>query len=103
MYQRIKNDIEKALESVRWFASLLSERMRIEIALFKLMYRSEEIKKRKQELLNKIGAEVYAARGSEIDMYHNPEVRNAIAELETLDPQITELSEKAHEISKATS
>lgn len=103
MYQRIKNDIEKALDSIRWFGSLLSERLKIEIAVFKLMYRSEEIRKRKAELLKYIGAEVYAARGTEADIYHNPEVKNAIAELEAIDPQITELSEKAQEISKAVS
>lgn len=103
MYQRIRSDIEKAVESIRWFGSLLSERLKIELAVFKLMYRTEEIKKRKDELLKNIGAEVYAARGLDADIYHNPEVKSAIAELEAIDPQLTELSEKAQEISKAVS
>ncbi|MBN2653837.1 MAG: hypothetical protein JXR79_01805 [Nitrospirae bacterium] len=103
MYQRIKKDIESAVAQIKWFSSLLSERVRIEIAVFKLMYRSEEIKKRKDELLRIIGAEVYSARESTPDEYTNTEIKNAIIELESLDPQIREISEKVQEISKAVS
>ncbi|MDX9714725.1 MAG: hypothetical protein RBT37_04765 [Dissulfurispiraceae bacterium] len=103
MYQRLKKDIERAGEHIKWFASLLSERIRIEIAVFKLMYRSEEIKKRKEELLRVIGAEVYSSRESASDVYSNSEIRNAIIELESLDPQINEIAEKVQEISKAVS
>lgn len=100
MFSRIKKDLENALEKLRWFASLLSERIRIEITVFKLLYKSEELKKRRDELLRRIGREVYEHRGKNRNIYARSEVIEAVKELEKLDPEIKETVEKASEISK---
>lgn len=100
MFSRIKRDFDSAIEKIKWFASLFSERVRIEIAVFKLLYKSEELRKRRDELMREIGEEVYEMRGKEKNIYANTEVRNAIKELETLEPEIKETVEKASEISK---
>lgn len=100
MFDRIKKDFETAIEKIRWFASLFSERIRIEIEIFKLLYRSEELKKRRDELLKKIGEEVYEMRGKGRNVYADKEVADAVKELESLEPEIKETIEKASEISK---
>ncbi len=100
MFSRIKKDFDEAIEKIKWFSSLLSERVRIEITIFKLLYKSEELKKRRDELMKKIGEEVYEMRGKEKNIYANQEVINAIKELETLEPEIRETIERASEISK---
>ncbi len=100
MFSRIKKDFDEGIEKIKWFASLLSERLRIEITVFKLLYRSEELKKRRNELMKKIGEEVYAMRGKEKNIYANKEVMNTIKELESLEPEIKETVERASEISK---
>lgn len=102
MFSRIKKDFDEAIARIKWFASLLSERVRIEITVFKLMYKSEELKKQRDELLKKIGEEVYEMRGANKNIYASKEVTTAIKELEKIDPEIKETLEKASEISKIT-
>ncbi|MCC6346854.1 MAG: hypothetical protein IT388_06660 [Nitrospirales bacterium] len=103
MFVKVHRDIENGVRKVKWFASLLSERVRIEIAIFKLLYRSEELKKRRNELLVQIGEEVYALRGKEKNVYSNKEVSQAIRELEALDPEIKETLDRASEVSRLVS
>jgi len=103
MFSRIKKDLDEAVAKIKWFASLLSERVRIEITVFKLMYKSEELKKQRDELLKKIGEEVYEMKGANKNVYANKEITDAIKELEKIDPEIKETVEQASEISKITS
>ncbi|MFO0754707.1 MAG: hypothetical protein U0411_15440 [Thermodesulfovibrionales bacterium] len=103
MFIKVKRDLENGVRKVKWFASLLSERVRIEITIFKLLYRSEELKKRRNELLVRIGEEVYSLRGKEKNVYNNKEVSQAIRELEVLDPEIKETLDRASEVSRLVS
>ena len=103
MFSRIKKDLDEAVAKIKWFASLLSERVRIEITVFKLMYKSEELKKQRDELLKKIGEEVYEMKGANKNVYANKEITDAIKELEKIDPEIKETVEQASEISKIIS
>lgn len=103
MFSRIKKDFDEAIEKIKWFASLLSERVRIEIMVFKLLYKSEELKKRRDELMRKIGEEVYELREKEKNIYANKKVIDAIRELKTIEPEIKETIESASEISKIVS
>ncbi|MBI3592052.1 MAG: hypothetical protein HY099_00950 [Nitrospirae bacterium] len=100
MFSRIKKDFENGIEKIRWFASLFSERVRIEITIFKLLYKSEELKKQRDGLLKKIGEEVYEMRVKGKNVYANSEVITAIKDLEAIEPEIKETLEKASEISK---
>ncbi|MEW5746563.1 MAG: hypothetical protein AB1805_14120 [Nitrospirota bacterium] len=103
MLSRIKKDFDEGVRKVRWFASLLSERLRIEIAIFKLLYKAEELKKRRDELLKQIGEEVYAMRGKDKNVYANAGVMSAVKELEQLEPEIQETIDRTAEISRLTS
>lgn len=103
MLSRIKKDFDEGVRKVRWFASLLSERLRIEIAIFKLLYKAEELKKRRDELLRQIGEEVYAMRGKDKNVYANAGVMSAVKELEQLEPEIQETIDRTAEISRLTS
>jgi len=100
MYTRIKQDIETGLEKFRWFATLFSERVRIEISVFRLLYQSEEMKRRRNELLRQIGEEVYALRGKDKNIYANKDIAAALREIEQLEPEIQSTIDQASEISK---
>lgn len=100
MFSRIIKDLESGINKIRWFSSLLSERVRIEVAVFRLLYKSEELKKQKDELLKQIGEDVYAMRGKDKNVYSNREIAEAIKELEGLEPEIKENLERASEISR---
>jgi len=100
MYTRIKQDIETGLEKFRWFATLFSERVRIEISVFRLLYQSEEMKRRRNELLRQVGEEVYALRGKDKNIYANKDISAALREIEQLEPEIQSTIDQASEISK---
>ncbi len=100
MLGRIKGDLEEGMKKIKWFASLLSERTRIEITVFKLLYQSEELRKQRDELLRRIGEEVVALKGKHTDIYTHQEILATLKELELLEPQIRETMEKASDISK---
>ena len=100
MLSRIKKDFENGVKKLKWFSTLLSERVRIEITIFKLLYKSEELKKKKDELLKNIGEEVYSMRGKEKNVYSNKEIISSIKSLEAIEPEIRETLDKVADISK---
>ena len=100
MIGRVKKDFESGIKKVKWFATLLSERVRIEITIFKLLYKSEELKKKRDELLMRMGEEVYEMRDKGKNVYSNKEVISAIKSLESIEPEIRETLEKASDFSK---
>ncbi len=100
MIGRVKKDFEGGIKKVKWFATLLSERVRIEITIFKLLYKTEELKEKRDELLRQIGEEVYEMRDRGKNVYGNKEVLAAIKSLESIEPEIRETLEKAADFSK---
>ncbi len=100
MLSKVREDFENGVKKVKWFAELLSERLRIEITIFKLLYRSEELKEKRDKLLRRIGEEVYEMRGRDKNVYANEEVTAAIKSLESLEPEIKETLEKVADLNK---
>jgi len=103
MYTRLKNDLEEGLNKIKWFAGLLSERVRIELTVFRLLCKSEELKKKRDALLRKIGEEVYQMHNTETGLHPSTEIADIIKEIEALDAQIKEAVDKVSEISRMTS
>jgi hypothetical protein len=102
MYTRIQSDFDAGLEKIKWFARLLSERVKIEIAVFRLSYQSEELKKKRDSLLRSIGEEVYLMRKSEKGIHANKRIIETLAEIEALEPEIEDTGEKISEINRVS-
>jgi seryl-tRNA synthetase len=102
MYEKIKSDFEEGLNKIRWFANLLSERVRIELTVFRLLHKSEELKKKRDLLMRKIGEETYRMHKADKGMHPSSEMMEAIREIDALEPQIRETIDKASEISRIT-
>jgi hypothetical protein len=56
--KKVYENFRRGTEKIRWFATLFSERMNVEIAIFKLLYQSDEMSRKRQELLVTIGERV---------------------------------------------
>lgn len=102
MYTRIKNDLDEGLNKVKWFARLLSERVRIELTVFRLLHKSEELKKKRDALIRKIGEEAYRMHKSDKGIQPSKDMLDAVREIDALEPQIKETIDKASEISRIT-
>ena len=101
MWKRVKDGLDSGIEKVRWFSTLLNERAKVEISLFKLLHQLSEMEKKRAGLLKTIGEKVFELRNSrEKQVLVDPIITQAIAELETLDTEIDEMRKRVSEIEK---
>jgi ArsR family metal-binding transcriptional regulator len=103
MLKKVYENLRKGTEKIKWFATLFSERMNIEIAIFKLLYQSEEMSKKREALLKTIGERVVELKGhTEKNISRDSDIAGALEEIEKIDKNINDLKYKASEISKVT-
>src|SRR5512140_917345 len=100
MIKRVKDNFMNGLQQVRWFSSVMAERVKVEMAVIRLLFRSDEMEKKKDLLLRTIGERVYECKGlPDKNVMRDREVVEAISEIERLDKDIEELKHRVSEIS----
>ncbi len=100
MWQRIKKNFDRGIKKIKWFSYLLSERIKIEISIFKLLYQSEQLKEKRDELIKKIGERVYELKNmSDKSILKDSIVTEAFAEIEKINEEIESTKKRASEIS----
>jgi hypothetical protein len=101
MWKRVKDNLDSGIEKAKWFSSLLNERMKIEISLFKLLYQSSEMEKRRGELMKTIGERLFELKdGPEKQLLRDAVILDALKDLEQLNAEIEDTRKKASEIGK---
>lgn len=101
MWKRVKSNLDSGAEKVKCFASLLNERMKVEISLFKLLHQSAEMEKQRSALMKTIGERVYELRnGPEKQVLRDPVILDAVKALEELNAELEDVRKKASEIEK---
>lgn len=102
MLRRLRTDFLRGVEKVQWFSRVFSERLNIEIAVIKLLYRSDEVERKKNELLALIGNRVYELKdASERNPLRDRAIVEALAGIEDLDREMVELGKKIEDLSRA--
>ncbi|HTR44126.1 MAG TPA: hypothetical protein VMH06_00340 [Thermodesulfovibrionales bacterium] len=101
MWRKVKDNFDSGVERVKWFSSLVSDRLKIEIALMKLLYRSSEMEKKRAALLTAVGERLYGMRnGPDKNVLRDPDVLRTLKQIEDLDAEMEDLRKKASEISR---
>jgi len=101
--KKIIGDFKKGIEQLRWFSKLFSERLKIEIAIFKLLYESDNMTRMREEMLRKIGERVMELKGHEgKNILRDTVVAEAVHEIEKLEKSIDDLRNRISEISRVT-
>ncbi len=101
MWKRVKDSLDSGVEKVKWFSSLLNERIKVEISLFKLLFQVSEMEKRRAELMRTIGERTFDLRqGPERQLLRDPVIQEAIADLEKLNAALEDVKKKVSEIEK---
>jgi len=99
MLYRIKKSLEEGWGKLRWFASILSERIKVEMAVIKLLRESADLEKSRDTLVMDIGERVFELRASkDISIYSDSKVTASLKELEEVDRKLVELKSRATEI-----
>jgi seryl-tRNA synthetase len=98
--KRLRNNFEDGIEKIKWFASLLSDRLKIELSVMKLLHESEQMEKKRDELVKKIGQRVLEMREhAERQVLKDSVIMDTMNEIEKIDQEIEETRKKASEIS----
>jgi len=100
MFKRVRNNFESGVEKIKWFSSLLSDRLKIEYLVMKLLYQSDQMERKRDKLLRKIGRRVYELKGySDRHLPNDRVITEALSEIEKIDNEIDLTKKKASEIS----
>jgi hypothetical protein len=101
MLKRVKDNFESGVEKIKWFSSLLSERMKIELSVMKLLLQSAQMERKKDDLLKTIGRRLLELKEqSDRDIMKDRAIAEAVAEIEKISDEIETIRKKASEISK---
>ncbi len=99
--KKIIDDFRKGLERLRWFATVFAERLKIEIAIFRLLYESDRVAKTRRELLRTIGERVMELKDyQDKNILKDSIVAEAVAEINKLEKTIDDLKTKVAEIGR---
>ena len=99
MLKKVKDNFSKGIERIKWFSVVFAERFKIEIAIIKLLYQSDEMDKKKEELLKTVGQRVYELKKyADKNVFRDRVVVEALDEIETIEKNMDELKQKVAEI-----
>lgn len=100
MWGRVKNNLDSGVEKIKWFSSVLSERLKIEFSVIKLLQERGKKEKDMAEKMRLIGERVFELRNhSEKNIFKDKAITEAMVELERLDAEIDDIKKKASEMS----
>ena len=101
--KKIIDDFRKGLERVRWFSTVFAERLKIEIAIFRLLYESDRMVKTRGELLRKIGERVMELKDHhDKNILKDSLIAGAVAEIGKLEKTIDDLKVRVAEMGRVT-
>jgi len=101
MWKRIKNNFESGLERIKWFSSIVSERVKIEFSVIKLVSDRDKKEKERAEKLRLIGERVFELREQhDKNALRDKAIITALSEIEKLDAEIEDIGKKVSDISK---
>ncbi len=101
MWKRLKSNFDAGIEKIKWFSSLLSERLKIEFSIVKLLQDRGKKEKDRAEKMRFIGERVFELRNhQDKNIFKDKEILETISELERIDAEIEDIKKKASEMSK---
>lgn len=101
MWKRIKNNFDSGIERIKWFSSILSERVKIEFSVIKLVSDRDKKEKDRAEKMRLIGERVFELKEQhDKNILKDKVIAGSISEIVKLDSEIEDINKKASEISK---
>ncbi len=101
MLKRVKDNFERGVEKIKWFSSLVSDRVRVELSVVKLLYQTDQMERKKEALMRTIGQRVLELKDyPDRQILKDSIIADALAEIEKITIEIEQTREKASDISR---
>lgn len=98
MIEKLMANFTAGVEKLRWFSSLMSERLKVELAVIKLMNEARALEEKKKEVLMAVGERVFELRGHEQAILKDPALKETLKELGTLNKDLEDLKKRISEM-----
>jgi seryl-tRNA synthetase len=100
MLKRAVDSFKQGIGRIKWFSSVVSARLKIEIAIIKLLHRSDTVQKQREELIRAIGERVFElGTNQDRNVYRDRTVHDALNKIRDLEKEIEELNRRMHDVS----
>ncbi|MBF0518967.1 MAG: hypothetical protein HQK92_04510 [Nitrospirae bacterium] len=100
MWSDLKEDLARGIEKIKWVSVFVSDRLKTDIALFKLLEKITELERSKTLLYAEIGEKVYELSAvNPPNVYTHPEISKNLWDVTELDNKIEELKKQASAVS----
>jgi seryl-tRNA synthetase len=100
LIERVRRNFQSGIERIRWFSEVVSERIKVEIAVIKLMGRAETLKKEKADLARAIGERVFENRLELNGPCKDEYIKNILVDMEAVENELEQLKAKIANMSK---
>lgn len=98
MFEIIKRDFLEGLKNFKFWASVISERIKIEINVLKLIKEINQLNLRRDELLKSIGKEVLDSWDRDLEIKENGKIISLIRQIRELETQLESEKKKLREL-----
>ncbi|MDI1472651.1 MAG: hypothetical protein QMD43_07305 [Thermodesulfovibrio sp.] len=102
MLEIIKKDILQGLKTLNFWAKTISERVKVEINILRVLSEIHKITEKRDEILKKLGQETYKSWGSSTNLQENEKIFSFIKELKEVEKEIEEKKKKLSDLGDVT-
>ncbi len=100
MIEKLRENFNKGVEKLKWFARLLDERLKVEMAFFKFASKAEKLRKEKDELARAVGEKVFEERQQLSLMARDEGLKGMLKEMELVNEELNALVEQTSKIGR---
>ncbi|MEN2994089.1 MAG: hypothetical protein ABDH19_01915 [Thermodesulfovibrio sp.] len=98
MFEIIKRDFLEGVKNFKFWASVISERIKIEINVLQLIKKINQLNLRRDELLKSIGKEVLNLWDRDLEIKENEKIISLIRQIRELESQLESEKKKLKEL-----
>lgn len=98
----IKRDIVQALKTFNFWARTISERVKVEINVLRVLSEIQKLTEKRNEILKKLGQETYQSLRSSTNLQENEKILNFIRDLKEVEKEIEDRKKKLNDLGDIT-
>ena len=99
MFNQIKDDFKKGIDTVKGFSGAVSARITVELSLVKLTNEINSLESAKKEIFKTIGEKVYGIKNTPTpNIYNIDGINDSFKEIEQLDLQINNVKREIRKL-----
>ncbi|MCS7215091.1 MAG: hypothetical protein RMI30_03910 [Thermodesulfovibrio sp.] len=102
MIDLIKKDFLQGLKTFKFWATVISERVKIELNAIKLIGEINKLNQKKGELLESIGKQIYISWERDLEIRENEKISSLIRQIREIEIELEDKRKKLSELEEIT-